>query len=135
MKIGGGILKREINKEDEEHFTFYNSFVLTDDLAFQRKYFKKTPKGAPRIYEPEARDDDDGSDIPIQTRTKEQKITLLKIAILIASSATQDEITHAIIDSGASCCVTPYINDFIKHPKAIQNTTLKWNNTTKNQTK
>jgi hypothetical protein len=33
--------------------------------------------------------------------------------------------SHAIIDSGASCCVTPYIEDFIHKPTPIQNTTLK----------
>jgi hypothetical protein len=32
---------------------------------------------------------------------------------------------HAIIDSGISCCVTPYIEDFIHQPTPIQNTTLK----------
>jgi hypothetical protein len=35
------------------------------------------------------------------------------------------ETSHAIIDSGASCCVTPYIEDFIHQPTPIQNTTLK----------
>jgi hypothetical protein len=35
------------------------------------------------------------------------------------------ETPHVIIDSGASCCVTPYIDDFIHQPTPIQNTTLK----------
>jgi hypothetical protein len=35
------------------------------------------------------------------------------------------ETSHAIIDSGASCCVTPYIEDFIHQTTPIQNTTLK----------
>jgi hypothetical protein len=35
------------------------------------------------------------------------------------------ETSHAIIDSGASCCITPYIEYFIHKPIPIQNTTLK----------
>jgi hypothetical protein len=35
------------------------------------------------------------------------------------------ETSHTIIDSGASCCVMPYIKDFIHQPTPIQNTTLK----------
>jgi hypothetical protein len=49
----------------------------------------------------------------------------MKIAILIATNTCTKEISHAIIDSGASCCVTPYIEDFIHQPTPIQNTTLK----------
>jgi hypothetical protein len=54
-----------------------------------------------------------------------QNNELLKIAILIATHACTNETSHAIIDSGASCCVTPYIEDFIHQPTPIQNTTLK----------
>jgi hypothetical protein len=53
-----------------------------------------------------------------------QSNELLKIAILIATNACTKETSHAIIDS-ASCCVTPYIEDFIHQPTPIQNTTLK----------
>jgi hypothetical protein len=35
------------------------------------------------------------------------------------------ERTHNIIDSGASCCITQYIENFIHQPTPIQNTTLK----------
>jgi hypothetical protein len=49
----------------------------------------------------------------------------MKIAILIATDTCTKESSHAIIDSGASCCVTPYIEDFIHQPAPIKNTTLK----------
>jgi hypothetical protein len=49
----------------------------------------------------------------------------MKIAILIATNTCSKETSHTIIDSGASCCVTPYIEDFIHQPTPIQNTTLK----------
>jgi hypothetical protein len=49
----------------------------------------------------------------------------MKISILIATNTCTKETSQAIIDSGASCCVTPYIEDFIHHPTPIQNTTLK----------
>jgi hypothetical protein len=49
----------------------------------------------------------------------------MKILILIATNTCTKETYHAIIDSGASCCVTPYIEDFIHQPTPIQNTTLK----------
>jgi hypothetical protein len=49
----------------------------------------------------------------------------MKIAILIATNTCTKETSHAIIDSGSSCCVTPYIEDFIHQPTTIQNTTLK----------
>jgi hypothetical protein len=35
MKLGNGILKTSIQDLSDEHFHFYNSIVLTDDLAFQ----------------------------------------------------------------------------------------------------
>jgi hypothetical protein len=44
---------------------------------------------------------------------------------MIATNACSTETSHAIIDSGASCCVTPQIEDFINQPTPIQNTTLK----------
>jgi hypothetical protein len=44
---------------------------------------------------------------------------------MIATNACSKETSHAIIDSGASCCVTPRIADFINQPTPIQNTTLK----------
>jgi hypothetical protein len=54
-----------------------------------------------------------------------QNNELLKIAILITTHACTKETSHAIIDSGASCCVTPYIEDFTHQPRPIQNATLK----------
>jgi hypothetical protein len=44
--------------------------------------------------------------------------------ILIATNASAQEIAQAIIDLGASCCVTPYLEDFLNQPTPIQNTTL-----------
>jgi hypothetical protein len=49
----------------------------------------------------------------------------MKISILIATNTCTKETYHAIIDYIASCCVTPYIEDFIHQPTPIQNTTLK----------
>jgi hypothetical protein len=55
-----------------------------------------------------------------------QNNELLKIAILITTNARTQETSHIIIiDSGASCCVTPYISDFIHQPTPTQNATLK----------
>jgi hypothetical protein len=68
---------------------------------------------------------DDTDDFPLQNRLTIQNNELLKIAILIARNACTKETSHAIIDSGASCCVTPYIEHFIHQPTPIQNTTLK----------
>jgi hypothetical protein len=48
----------------------------------------------------------------------------MKIAILILTNTCTKETFHAIIDSGASCYVTPYIEYFILQPTPIQNTTL-----------
>jgi hypothetical protein len=39
MKLGSGILKHSIQNSKDENFHFYNSLVLTDDLAFQRTHF------------------------------------------------------------------------------------------------
>jgi hypothetical protein len=39
--------------------------------------------------------------------------------------ASTQETPQAIIDSGVSCCVTPYLEDFLIQPTPIQNTMLK----------
>jgi hypothetical protein len=44
---------------------------------------------------------------------------------MIATNACAKETSHAIIESGASCCVTPHIEDFINQPTPTQNTTLE----------
>jgi hypothetical protein len=51
MKLGSGILKHSIQKSKDENFHFYNSLVLTDDLAFQQTHFRKTPTNIPRLYQ------------------------------------------------------------------------------------
>jgi hypothetical protein len=124
MKLGSGVLKHSIQNLKDEDFHFYNSLVLTDDLAFQRTHLRTTPSNIPRIYQP-GMASDDHKDLPLQNRSNMQNNELLKIAIRIATNACTEEISHAIIDSGASCCVTPYIDDFIHQPTRIQNTTLK----------
>jgi hypothetical protein len=68
---------------------------------------------------------DDSDDLPLQNRSNLQNNELLKIAILIAKNACTKETSHTIFESGASCCVTPYIEDFLHQPTPIQNTTLK----------
>jgi hypothetical protein len=67
----------------------------------------------------------DNDDLPLQHRSNLQNHELLKIAFLIATNTCTKETSHAIIDFGASFCVTPYIKDFIHQPTPIQNTTLK----------
>jgi hypothetical protein len=124
MKLGNGILKTSIQNLSDENFHFYNSLVLTDDLAFQRTHFRITPMNILRLYQHDATSDDN-DDSPLQNRSNLQNNELLKVAILIATNACTKETSHAIIDSGASCCVTPYIEDFIHQPTPIQNTTLK----------
>jgi hypothetical protein len=124
MKLGKGILKTSIQELSDENFHFYKSLVLTDDLAFQRTHFRITPPNIPRIYQHDtisARTDD----LPLQNRSISQNNELLKIAIMITTNAGSTETSQAIIDSGASCCVTPHIEDFINQPTPIQNTTLK----------
>jgi hypothetical protein len=103
MKLGNGILKTSVQGLSDENFHFYNSLVLTDDLAFQRTYFRITPPNIPKIYQHDT----------------------ISEAIMIATHTCSKETSHAIIDSGASCCVTPHIEDFINQPTPIQNTTLK----------
>jgi hypothetical protein len=110
---------------ENELFHFYNSPLLTDDIAYQWKYLKKTPKGMPQIYIPDAIDDHDEDETQIQTRKNLQNKTLLKIAVLIATNAATQATPQAIIDSGASCCVTAYLEDFIIQAPPVQNITLK----------
>jgi hypothetical protein len=124
MKLGSGILKTSIQNLTDENFHFYNSKVLTYDLAFQRTHFQITPPNIPRLYQHDAASDEQ-DDLPLKNRSNLQNDELLKISILIATNACTKETSHAIIDSGASCCVTPYIEDFIQRPTPIQNTTLK----------
>jgi hypothetical protein len=83
MKLCSKFILQESASVENEHFHFCNSLVLTDDIAYQRKYFKKTPKGMPQIYIPDAIDDNDEDEAPIQTRTNLQNKTLLEIAVLI----------------------------------------------------
>jgi hypothetical protein len=97
---------------------------LTDDLAFQRTHFQKTPPNIPCIYQQDTTSDGH-EDLPLQNRSNNQNNELLKIAILIATHARTKEISQAIIDSGLSCCITPYIDDFTNQPTQIPNTTLK----------
>jgi hypothetical protein len=124
MKLGSGIIKSTVQQLSDENFHFYNSLVLTDDLTFQRTYFRTTPPNIPRIYNHDA-STDDKDDLPLQHRSQLQNHELMKIAILIATNTCTKETSHAIIDSGASCCLIPYIEDFIHQPTPIQNTTLK----------
>jgi hypothetical protein len=124
MKFGNGILKTWIQNLWDENFHFYNSLVLTDDLAFQQTHFWITPPNIPRLYQHDATSDDNDF-LPLKNRSNLQNNELLKIAILIATNACTKEKSHAMIESGASCCVTPYIEYFIHQPTPIQNTTLK----------
>jgi hypothetical protein len=101
MKIGNGILKTSIQNFSDENFHFYNSLVLTDDLAFQRTHDRITQPNIPRIYNHSAASDDN-DDLPLQHQSNLQNNELLKIAILIATNTCTKETSHAIIDSGAS---------------------------------
>jgi hypothetical protein len=124
MKLGSGILKHSIQNLRDENFHFYNLLVLTDDLAFQRTHFRTTPTNIPHLYQRDTAYDDN-DDLPLQNRSTIQNNELLEISIIIAANACTKETSHAIIDSGASCCITPYIKDFIHQPTTIQNITLK----------
>jgi hypothetical protein len=124
MKLGTDILKTSIQNLSDKNFHFYNSLILTDNLAFQRTHFWITPPNIPRRYQHDA-ESDKQDDLPLQNRSNLKNNELLKIAVLIAMDACTKETSHAIIDSGASCCVTPYIEDCIHQPTPIQNTTLK----------
>jgi hypothetical protein len=57
---------------------------------------------------------DDNDDLPLQHQSNLQNNELLKIAILVATKTCTKETSHTIIDYGASCCVTPYIEDDYK---------------------
>jgi hypothetical protein len=124
MKLGNRILKTSIQNLSDENFHFYNSLVLTGDLAFQRKHFRITPPNIPRLYHHDMVSDDNDS-LPLKNRSNLQNNELLKIAILIATNTCTKETSHTIIDYGVSCCVTPYIEDYLHQPTPIQNTTLK----------
>jgi hypothetical protein len=124
MKLGNRILEKSIQNLSDENFHFYNSLVLTNDLAFQRTHFRITQPNIPRLYQHHAASDEN-DDLPLQNRSNLQNNELLKISTLITTNACTKETSHAIIDSGASCCVTQYIEDFIHQPTPIQNTTLK----------
>jgi hypothetical protein len=65
MKLGSRILKTSIQHFSNENFHFYNSLVLTDDLAFQRTHFRITPPNIPRIYNHDTTSDDN-DDLPLQ---------------------------------------------------------------------
>jgi hypothetical protein len=101
MKLGNGILKTSIQNLSDENFHFYNSLVLTHDLAFQRTHFWITPSNIPRLYHHDAASDDN-DDLPLQNRSNLQNNELLKIAILIATNTCTKETSHIIIDAGAS---------------------------------
>jgi hypothetical protein len=124
MKLSSGILKPSIQNSKDEDFHFNNLLVLTYDLAFQRTHFRKTPQNIPYLYQHNTASYAH-EDLHLQNRSNDQNNKLLEILILIATHACTKEISQAIIDSGASCCVTPYIDDFIQQPTPIQNTTLK----------
>jgi hypothetical protein len=124
MKLGSEILKTSIKNLSDEIFHFYNSLVLTDDPVFQRTHFRIPPPNIPRIYNHDTASDDN-DDLPLQHQSNLQNNELLKIAILIETNTCTKETSHAIIDSGASCCVTPYIEDFIHQPTPIQNNTKR----------
>jgi hypothetical protein len=125
MQLGSGIPKTSIQNLKDENFHFYNSLVLTDDPAFQRTYFRITPPNIPCLYQHDAASDEQ-DDLPLQNRSNLQNNELLKISILIATNECTKETSHAIIDSGALCCLTPYIEYVIQQPTPtpIQHTTL-----------
>jgi hypothetical protein len=118
MKLGSGILKSTVQHLSDENFHFYNSLVLTNDLAFQRTHFRIIPPNIPRIYKHDA-STDVKEDLPLKHQSQLQKNELMKIAILIATHTYTKETSHTIIDSGAYCCVTPYIEDVIHQPTPI----------------
>jgi hypothetical protein len=79
----------------------------------------------PQVYIPDVINDSDDNEASMQTRTILQNKKLLKIAILITTNDSTQETPQAIIDPGASCCVTPHLEYFLIQPTPIQNTTLK----------
>jgi hypothetical protein len=86
MKLGNGILKTSVQELSDENFHFYNSLVLTDDLAFQRKHFCITPPNIPCIYQHDTISDST-DDLPLQNQSTSQNNELLKIAIMIGINA------------------------------------------------
>jgi hypothetical protein len=72
MKLGCGILKTSIQNLKDQNFLSYNSLVLTDDLAFQRTYFRITPPNIPRVYQHNAASDEQ-DDLPLQKQIKLRK--------------------------------------------------------------
>jgi hypothetical protein len=123
MKLGNEILKTSIQDLSDENFHFYNSLVLTDDLAFQQTHFRTTPSNIPRLYQHDAASDDH-DDFPYKPiQLKKQRTT--QNSRTNRKNACTKEASHAIIDFGASCCITTYIEDFLHQPTPIQNTTLK----------
>jgi hypothetical protein len=117
-------VQEKLTSSSNEKFHFYNSLLLTNDLASQGTHFRITPPSIPHIYNHDT-ESDDNDDIPLQHKSNLQKNELLKISIMIATNTCTKETSHAIIDSGESCCVTPYIKDFINQPTPIQNTILR----------
>jgi hypothetical protein len=88
MKLCSNVLLQESADGENEHFHFYNSLVLPDDIAYQRKYFKKTPKGMPQIYMPDAIDDNEKMKHQFNQEQSYKK-TLLKVAVLITTNASR----------------------------------------------
>jgi hypothetical protein len=78
VKLSSNVILRETAQAENAQFHFYNSLVLTDNMTFQRKYFKITPKGMPQTYIPDAIGDSNDEEAPIQTRLILQNKTLLK---------------------------------------------------------
>jgi hypothetical protein len=68
MKLGKGILKTSVQELLDENFHFYNSLVLTDDLAFQRTHARVTPPSIPRIYQHDTISDST-DDLPLQNQS------------------------------------------------------------------
>jgi hypothetical protein len=93
-------------------------------LHFNEHIFGSQPRTS-HIYINHDASTDDKEYLPLQHQSQLQNHVLMKIAILIATNTSTKETSHSIIDSGASCCVTPYIEDFIHQPTPIQSTTLK----------
>jgi hypothetical protein len=58
MKLSSGILQHSIQNSKDENFHFYNSLVLTDDLAFQQTHFRTTPTNIPRLFQHAMASDD-----------------------------------------------------------------------------
>jgi hypothetical protein len=77
MKLGSGILKHSIQNLKDDNFHFYNSMVLTYDLAFQRTHFRTTPTNIPHMYQHDAASDEH-DDLNLQNRSTIQNNELLK---------------------------------------------------------